>query len=38
VVGLNFATPSVANTERLEVMEVIDVKKMVIRERNLVDQ
>jgi hypothetical protein len=38
VVGLNFATPSVANTERLEVIEVIDVKKKVIRERNLVDQ
>jgi len=37
-IRLSFTTPTVENTERLEVMEVVDVKNKVIRERNVGDQ
>jgi len=36
--GFSFTTPRLADTERLEVMEVVDVKNKVIWERRVVDQ
>ena len=36
--GFSFFMPRLINTKRLEVMEVVDVKKNVTRERSVVDQ